>query len=54
MALESGASLINELSQYADNNPGRRIVDIQQWAYNYTVLVGQLQALALCLVDNRQ
>jgi hypothetical protein len=53
-ALGSGGSLINELSQYADNNPGRRIVDIQQWSYNYTVLAAQLEAFALCLVDNRQ
>jgi hypothetical protein len=54
MALGSSASLVEELSEYADKNPGRRIVDVQQWSYNYTVLVGQLQAFALCLVDNRQ
>jgi hypothetical protein len=54
MALGSGAFLIDELNDYGDKNPGRRIVDVQQWAYNYTVLVGQLQRFALCLVDNRQ
>jgi hypothetical protein len=54
MALGSGASLADELSEYADKNPGRRIVDVTQFAYNYTVLVTQLQRFALCLVDNRQ
>jgi hypothetical protein len=54
MALGSSVSLVEELSAYADKNPGRRIVDLQRWSYNYTVLVGQLQAFALCLVDNRQ
>jgi hypothetical protein len=54
MALGYSASLLGELSEYADKNPGQRIVDVQQWAYNYTVLVAQLEQFALCLVDNRQ
>ena len=54
IALGTGASLVDELGEYANKNPGRRIVDVRQWAYNYTVLVYQLQRFALCLVDNRQ
>ena len=54
MALGTGASLVAELSEYADKNPGRRIVDVQQWALNYTILAAQLKRFALCLVDNRQ
>jgi hypothetical protein len=54
MALGSGASLMDELSEYANKNTGRRIVDVQQWTINYMILVGQLKRFALCLVDNRQ
>lgn len=54
MALGSSAYLVEELSEYADKNPGRRIVDVQRWSYNYTVMIGRLQAFALCLVDKRE
>ena len=54
MALGSGVSLVDELSEYANKNPGRRIVDVQKWTINYTILASQLERFALCLVDNRQ
>ena len=47
-------SLVDELSEYANKNPGRRIVDVQKWTINYTILASQLERFALCLVDNRQ
>jgi hypothetical protein len=54
MALGSSVSLVDELSEYANKNPGRRIVDVQKWTINYSILAVQLRRYALCLVDNRQ
>lgn len=53
MALGYSVSLTEELSAYADRNPGRRIVDTQKWAFNSRIIPLQLQRFAICLVDNR-
>jgi hypothetical protein len=51
-ALTQSVYLVSELSDYADADLGRRIVDIEKWNFNYTVLPGLLEELALCLVDD--
>lgn len=53
-ALGNSAFFVRLLSEYADKNPGRRIVDVQQWAIKYSLVAHQLEHFALCLVDNRQ
>jgi hypothetical protein len=51
-ALTQSVYLVRELSDYADANLGGRIVDIESWNFNSTVLPGLLEEFALCLVDD--
>jgi hypothetical protein len=51
-ALTQSVYLVSELSDYADANLGGRIVDIEKWNFNSTVLPGLLEDFALCLVDD--
>jgi hypothetical protein len=51
-ALTQSVYLVSELSDYADANLGGRIVDIEKWNFNSTVLPGLLEDFAFCLVDD--
>ena len=50
-ALEKSASFILQLSDYAAQNRGRRIIDVHDWTRRYIDLPGDLAAYAQCLVD---
>ena len=50
-ALGKSASFAVNLSDYADRNPGRRIVDLSDWSFRYFTLPHQISMYADCLVD---
>jgi hypothetical protein len=51
IALGNSASFAVNLSDYADRNPGRRIVDLSDWSFQYFALPHHISMYAHCLVD---
>jgi hypothetical protein len=54
VAVQVSAGLAVDLSDYATANKDRRIVDVSQWIFRYTVLPAHLALFAMCLVDYEQ
>jgi hypothetical protein len=50
-ALEKSAMFILQLSDYAANDRGRRIINVDDWTLQYVDLPVDLAAYAQCLVD---
>jgi hypothetical protein len=50
-ALKKSASFSVQLSDYAAQNRGRRIIDVQDWIRRYSLLPLDLASYAQCLVD---
>jgi hypothetical protein len=51
-ALRDSASFSVQLSDYADRNSGRRIVDVRDWMRRYTLLPTDLARYAECLAKH--
>jgi hypothetical protein len=50
VALQQSASFSLALSDYVDHDRGRRIINVQDWAFRYTVLPTDIAMYALCLL----
>jgi hypothetical protein len=51
VALQKSAAFSVALSDYVDHDRQRRIINVQDWAYRYTVLPPHLALYAMCLVN---
>ncbi|MGA8991026.1 MAG: hypothetical protein WB500_11725 [Rhodoplanes sp.] len=51
IALRASASFAVNLSDYANRNPGRRIIDLSDWSFRYFAMPYQISMYADCLVD---